>query len=142
MKNIIKKANIENKVHLPGMVMGDLKIALLAYARVFVQPSSHENFGISVAEALHLGKACIVSDGVALAEDVISAGAGLKFSGGADNLVTVLKRILSDNSFRLSCEQAAKTLGKKYEPDVVVSDLMKEYTRSIEEFNKVSFKTQ
>jgi glycosyltransferase involved in cell wall biosynthesis len=74
---------------------------------VFVQPSAHENFGASIAEALLFGKACIVSDGVGLSEDIALEKAGLVFA-----------RLLSDN-FR--SKVVAANLKKQY--NLCISEL-------------------
>ena len=66
----IQEAGLARRVSLPGLVTAGLKAACFNRAEIFAQPSLHENFGMSVAEALLLGVPCIVSDGVALAEDI------------------------------------------------------------------------
>lgn len=133
IKAIIRESNLRSRVHLPGMVKGGAKVALLKRATVFVQPSSHENFGLSVAEALLFGKACVVSDGVALSDDIAQAKAGLVFCGKAEPLAEALDKMLSDDTFRHSCEDAAKRVCEKFKPDAVVRKLKEEYNRCIKE---------
>jgi len=128
----VEKEHLTGKVYMPGMVQGELKAALFRRGTVFVQPSAHENFGMSVAEALLFGKPCIVSDGVALADEVASATAGIKYSGGVDGLTAALYKVISDGAFRSSCEQAAKKLCMKFKPDKIVIELKKVYCRFIE----------
>ena len=67
---------IADRVRFVGHVEGEAKWALLADAELFVLPSSQENFGIAVAEALAAGVPVLVSDQVAIAPQVADAGAG------------------------------------------------------------------
>ncbi|MCP9849796.1 glycosyltransferase [Cyanobium sp. Morenito 9A2] len=60
-----------------GFVAGPEKQALLQRADWFVLPSASENFGVAAAEALAAGTPVILSTGVAVAEAVRRAGAGL-----------------------------------------------------------------
>ncbi|HEX8847964.1 MAG TPA: glycosyltransferase [Gemmatimonadaceae bacterium] len=64
-------------VRFVGQVAGDAKRELLARSDVFALPSSQENFGIAVAEALAAGLPVVVSDQVALAPDIAAADAGI-----------------------------------------------------------------
>lgn len=87
-----------DRVELPGFLDGERKAAALARADMFVLPSESENFGIAVAEAMAWGLACVVTPGVALADDIAAAGAGW-VAGGADtpgNLAGAIAEALAD----------------------------------------------
>ncbi len=127
IKASANKMGLEKRVHLPGMVRGGLKVGLLNRATVFVLPSSHENFGISAAEALLFGKCCIVSDGVALADDISQAQAGIVFKGDSTSLAAALKKVLSEETFRKACDIAAKGLSGKFSPECVARKFREEY---------------
>jgi glycosyltransferase involved in cell wall biosynthesis len=45
-------------------------------ADVFCLPSQHENFGISIVEAMAAGRAVVVSEHVGVKEEILAAGAG------------------------------------------------------------------
>jgi glycosyltransferase involved in cell wall biosynthesis len=74
---LVAELNLSQRVRFVGHVDGAEKRRVLAEADCFVLPSSHENFGLAVAEALAAGLPAIVTPGVALAPNVMSAGAGL-----------------------------------------------------------------
>ncbi|HET8775933.1 MAG TPA: glycosyltransferase [Thermoanaerobaculia bacterium] len=63
-------------VAFPGPVYGAAKDELLARATLFVLMSDSENFGNAVLEALAMETPAVLSSGVGLAQDVVSAGAG------------------------------------------------------------------
>ena len=67
---------IGDAVRWPGQVAGEAKRDLLATGDVFVLPSSQENFGIAVAEALAAGMPAVMSHAVAISAEVEAAGAG------------------------------------------------------------------
>ncbi|MGB8227268.1 MAG: glycosyltransferase, partial [Sedimentisphaerales bacterium] len=133
LQSCIKDNQLGDKVHMPGMVQGPEKAALLRRATVFVQPSKHENFGLSVAEALLFGKISIVNDGVALANEIAHAEAGVKYSGGADELTAVLGKIIVDDDFRRKCEQNAKELANNFKPAFIVKKMKLFYETCISE---------
>ena len=77
-----------------GFVAGEAKQELLAAADWFVLPSASENFGIAAAEALAAGTPVILSPGVAVAEAVAQAGAGVVVEPTSDALASALERAL------------------------------------------------
>lgn len=64
------------RVIFTGMLRGHDRVAPLVDADVFALPSEHENFGVSVIEALAAGSPVVVSDHVGLAREVVSQGVG------------------------------------------------------------------
>jgi len=87
---------LTERTHFTGLVTGRRKQALLKQARVLVLPSHHENFGAVVVEAAAAGTPVVVSHGVALWQDVLTAGAGEVAQDSpqdlAEKLVLVLGR--------------------------------------------------
>ena len=52
LKTIIKKAQLEDQIHIKAPVYGIVKAKLFRSASIFVLPTFSENFGVVVAEAL------------------------------------------------------------------------------------------
>jgi glycosyltransferase involved in cell wall biosynthesis len=77
-----------------GHVEGSRKREALTAADVFVLPSFMENFGIAAVEALLAGVPCVLGDGVAIAREVESAGAGLVVSPEPGPVMHALESIL------------------------------------------------
>ncbi len=68
----VQAAGLTNRIFMPGMIGGPAKAALLRRSAIYVQASIHENFCVSVAEAMGFGVPCIVSNEVALADEIKS----------------------------------------------------------------------
>lgn len=79
-----------------GPVAGADKAALLRGADVLVLPSSSENFGNVVLEAMAVGTPVVVTPEVGLARVVREVGAGLVSQGEPGELASSLRRLLTD----------------------------------------------
>ncbi|MFO0840240.1 MAG: glycosyltransferase [Phycisphaerae bacterium] len=133
LKATIKANKLEERVALPGTLRGGIKAALLRRAAVFAQPSRHENFGISVAEALLFGLPCVVSSGVALATDIRAGDAGVVSAPTIDEFGAALRGMLSDAALRRRSAIGALRLAERYKPAGVAAALDAEYRRVIGE---------
>jgi glycosyltransferase involved in cell wall biosynthesis len=72
-----RRLRIEGRVHWPGMIRGDLKWGALRACESFVLPSHQENFGISVVEALAVGRPVLISNQVNIWPEIQADGVGL-----------------------------------------------------------------
>jgi glycosyltransferase involved in cell wall biosynthesis len=101
---------LDNHVVWAGHMDGDLKASALAGAQLFVLPSFSENFGIAAAEALMAGLPCLLGEGVAIATDVVQAGAGVAVVPEPDAIATGLRQLLAADASeyaRMSANAAA-----------------------------------
>jgi glycosyltransferase involved in cell wall biosynthesis len=90
LTTLVAELNLTNRVRFVGHVDGAEKRRVLAEADCFILPSSNENFGLAVAEALAAGLPAILTPGVALAPNVLSAGAGLVSDATDDALAAAI----------------------------------------------------
>lgn len=103
-----KELGIADQITWHGFVAGQAKQRLLQHADWFVLPSASENFGIAAAEALMAGTPVILAPGVALAQDVIHAGAGKVCDSEPMSLYRCLETCLDPPT--LTMKSAAKRL--------------------------------
>lgn len=86
---------LANRVVWAGHIDGDLKASALAGAQFFLLPSFSENFGIAAAEALMAGLPCLLGQGVAIANDVVQAGAGVAVDAEPNAIAAGLRQLLT-----------------------------------------------
>jgi glycosyltransferase involved in cell wall biosynthesis len=72
-----KRLQISDRIHWPGMLVGDAKWGAFYSCDAFVLPSHQENFGIAVAEALACSKPVLIADKVNICDAIIEDRAGL-----------------------------------------------------------------
>ena len=77
LRALAVQAGVGDRVEFLGPVYGEEKDRLLARATLFVLLSQSENFGNAVLEALAMETPAVLSGEVGVAEDVISANAGV-----------------------------------------------------------------
>jgi glycosyltransferase involved in cell wall biosynthesis len=92
----IKASPLSSHSAIAGFVTGELKVALLQDADLFVLPSYYENFGIVVAEAMVAGTPVVISDQVYICDEVRDAKAGWVCSCEVEALTRVLREALQD----------------------------------------------
>lgn len=69
-----EQLGMADRVHLLGMVQGEIKQSLYQAADAFVLPSHHENFGIALVEAMMCGSPVLTSKSVNIWPEVEKLG--------------------------------------------------------------------
>jgi len=95
-----RRLGISERVHWVGFLSGEEKREALAAASVFCLPSHSENFGIAAVEAMAAGLACVLGDGVAVAEQAARAGAALRVMVSKEEVAKALGGLLEDEGER------------------------------------------
>jgi glycosyltransferase involved in cell wall biosynthesis len=126
-----QEAGVASRVSLPGMVLGEQKAALLARATLFALPSIEENFGISVAEAMLFGLPCVVSDGVALGDEIAKHNAGITTRSNVECFTAAMRELLSNKERLRICSEAARLVAQSFTPTAVCDQLDVEYERCL-----------
>jgi glycosyltransferase involved in cell wall biosynthesis len=119
---------IASDVIWAGFLDRSAKAAALADADVFVVPSRSESFGLAAVEALSAGVPTVITDGVGIASEVASSGAGVVVPPTASAIAGAIERILGDAELasRLSV-RAISLVNARYRPDAVAAQVMKLY---------------
>jgi glycosyltransferase involved in cell wall biosynthesis len=92
---------LHEHVELCGFLLGAEKEAAFAAADVFALPSLHENFGISVVEAMAHELPVVVTPTVASHIFVDASGCGRTVEGTAESVARGLREVLTSNRLEL-----------------------------------------
>ncbi|MEO1498401.1 MAG: glycosyltransferase [Planctomycetota bacterium] len=90
----VTNAGLDDRVHLLGMVEGEVKQSLYQAADAFVLPSHHESFGIALAEAMMCGSAVLTTRGVNVWPEIEKFG-GLVVEHTVAELTSGLEELLT-----------------------------------------------
>lgn len=118
VRNMIERHHLNDRVIETGMLPGRDRIEALVDADMFVLPSYQENFGVAVVEALAAGLPVIISDQVAIHEQITRAQAGQAGQIGQvipteiQPLVAALDRWLGDDSLRHAASAKARDFAR------------------------------
>ncbi len=74
IESSIREAGLSEVVRLVGMVRGELKTSLYEAADVFALPTSQENFGLVLPEAMACRTPCITTKGVDIWPELTASG--------------------------------------------------------------------
>lgn len=72
-----KAAGVADMIHFVGMVKGATKISLYQAADLFALPTSQENFGLVLTEAMACGTPVVTTTGTDIWKDIAASGAGV-----------------------------------------------------------------
>jgi glycosyltransferase involved in cell wall biosynthesis len=112
-----------------GYIDGQRKWNALTAADIFVLPSFSENFGIAAVEALIAGRPCIVGSGVAIADTIARAGAGLVTEPDPSSIANALDRLLGDEALCREMGVHAKELAdREYSSGLMAKRLVELYS--------------
>ncbi len=117
LKQLTSHAGIEDRVHWPGMLQGDVKWGAFFACEAFLLPSHQENFGIAVAEAMACGRPVLLSDKVNIAPEIARDGAGMMESDTQQGTDRLIERwiALPAESRQAMGEQALLTFQQRYD---------------------------
>ena len=96
----LKEAGVLDKTTFTGLIAGAEKAAVFAGADVFVLSSYGENFAIAVVEAMAEGLPVVVTNKVAIWQEVVEGKAGLATNCDADEFSRAVRTILDDDALR------------------------------------------
>ena len=120
LKELAHRLGISDRVFFPGMVRGQTKVSLYQSADVFVLPTSQENFGFVLVEALAAGTPVVTTRGVDIWDELRSAGAVIA-EPTADALAAAIRPLLSDPSHsRQLGQQGRRWVLRELSPQSVV----------------------
>lgn len=131
LKRLAEKQDGDGRVLFTGWVDGAEKVSALQEAALLALPSHHENFGLSLVEALARGVPVLVSTGVNLSQEIAATGAGwvARLEGG--DLSKALAEALREERERASRGSAGRELVRSRYTWPVVAAQLADFYRSV-----------
>lgn len=105
---LAQQLGLQSQVHFLDYVDGPRKAWLLCNAQWFLLPSWHENFGVAVLEAIQHGCPVVISDQVALADELPVSSPILPID--LEAWTTFMRNRLEDQSYRTAQKLAQSTV--------------------------------
>jgi glycosyltransferase involved in cell wall biosynthesis len=112
MEALAASQGVGDRVLFTGMLRGSDRVAALADADLFALPSDHENFGVSVVEAVAAGTPVIISEHVNIQKEITDAGVGAVAGTDPIALARVLDEWLGDAPRRRAAAERARAFAR------------------------------
>jgi glycosyltransferase involved in cell wall biosynthesis len=113
LRALATRLGVADRLVWAGHIDGELKVAALAAATLFVLPSFSENFGIAAAEALVEGVPCVLSSGIAIADELADAGAALAVGTDPESIASAMIRLVKDDRLRAGMSVNARNYAQQ-----------------------------
>jgi glycosyltransferase involved in cell wall biosynthesis len=127
----IRRRPLDSVARHIGYVDPSRRRALYEGARLLVQPSFEEGFGIPVLEAMTIGVPVIAADRGALPEVLVDAG--LLFDPtDPEALSSSLERMIDDAAFASSCTANGVERSRRFQWSETATRVVDAYTRAVE----------
>lgn len=98
IKQQIASSNLESRVRMLGMVKGTEKLSLYQAADVFALPTSQENFGFVLPEALACMTPAITTKGVDIWPELEGSGSSVIAEQNAEAFAAAITKLLQDET--------------------------------------------
>jgi 1,2-diacylglycerol 3-alpha-glucosyltransferase len=127
LEAMVEKLELSGFVHMPGFKQYDELPSYYGLAGAFVHPSTTEQWGLVVNEAMACGLPVIVSDSCGCVIDLVEIGRnGYVFSSEDMNcLASLLRYISSEGCDREAMGHASRQIIARWTPDAFADGLMK-----------------
>lgn len=110
----VRDAGLQDVVTLPGLLVGETKLAALADADIFVLPSQQENFSFAMFEAMASRVPVVISDTFNFAPEVARYRAGCVVPRTADAFAVALLELLASPAERARLGEGGAQLAARY----------------------------
>jgi glycosyltransferase involved in cell wall biosynthesis len=123
IKRLARVCGVGEAVHFLGMLRGAEKLSLYAAADVFVLPTSQENFGLVLVEAMACGTPVVTTRGVDIWKELAGAGAQI-VEAEAGAIASAVERIVGVDGVG---ERGREWVMEKLDPVRVVGEYVGMY---------------
>lgn len=131
-QQFIEKNNLQERIKLVGMLMGDAKLAAFADADIFALPSHSEGFSIATLEALISGIPSLLSDRVGFGDAIRETKAAHIVELNTNSIIEGINQMLDKPEYSQQLAENGKSLVKtKYNIEIVAAQLLNEFKKIV-----------
>lgn len=112
LERMTRAMGLGKSVHFVGHVIGTEKVSLYQACDLFALPTSQENFGLVLTEAMACGTPVLTTRGVDIWRDIEESGGGVIAEQDAADIADAIARLLEDPS-------ALERMGRRARPWVM-----------------------
>jgi len=128
LEDLTKKLGLEDYISFPGLVVGQEKLSLYQAADLFVLPTSQENFGFVLYEALAAGTPLITTKGVDTWPELQSQAGAVISTQDPGELAARISTLTSDReALRELGSRGRSWIFKEMHPKKIVGQFHKMY---------------
>jgi glycosyltransferase involved in cell wall biosynthesis len=114
LQSLVARLGLDRNVKLLGYVPRSDLIRILESSRLYCHPSLHETFGLSILEAMSVGRPIVAANSVGPSEIVVDKHTGFLVPvRNTEALATAILRIFEDPSLTLQMGQNSRKLCEK-----------------------------
>ncbi len=132
LKQLAGQLGIEDRIEFPGMVRGEEKLSLYQAADVFVLPTSQENFGLVLLEAMACRLPVITTRGVDIWKELAEAGAAIT-ERDPQAIASAIEDMLRTSNLSERGEKGRAWVFENMNPHCVASKYQELYQRIVDE---------
>ena len=131
LRALVVELDLADRAHFLGMVTGETKVSLYQAADMVVLPTSQENFGFVVFEAMAAGAPLVTTRGVDTWPEVEASGGGLIVAQEAGAIADAIAGLVADpeRRGRMSASGRAWVM-KELDPDRVLGRFIEMYEQA------------
>lgn len=134
LKALAAQLKLEDRVHFLGMVKGKEKISLFEASDLFLLPTSQENFGFALVEAMAAGVPVMTTKGVDLWPEMQACGGAVIVDQDAGPIAREVDALLKDRARLKDMGKKARTwVFDNLHEQAVISQFIATYADSISE---------
>jgi glycosyltransferase involved in cell wall biosynthesis len=123
LRDMAAAGRAARRISFPGWIDGTARLQALRGAGLVALASQQENFGLAVVEGLAAGVPAVVTPGVDLANEIVTAGAGWLAERTPASMASTLTAAMTDATDRRRRGAAARVFATRFRWDVVARQL-------------------
>ena len=132
LRALVKELNLISAIDFVGFVEGDRKTALYRAADIFVLPTSQENFGLVLPEAMACSVPVITTKGVDIWPELEESGGAIIIDDDIESITNAIQLLLSDDEKKSMMGQSGrKWVDSVFSGDAIVNRYIDLYRKSI-----------